>query len=137
MIEAMGDVLSREKLLAAYRNADEHLGDRATLSEQQRLRRCRRMVVAKIENLKNLEEERIGGTLADEKLHYEARLIKRALEQENGSITRAARLLGLTHQGLTNILDGRHSKSLAGDRRPKETSPQIHYAQIECRLKCG
>jgi tetratricopeptide (TPR) repeat protein len=119
MLEEMGDVLSREKLLVAYRSADEYIGDRASQTEQERLRLCGRMVIAKIENLKNLQEERIGGTLADEKLHYEARLIKRALERENGSITRAARLLGLTHQGLTNILDGRHSKSLAGARRPK------------------
>ncbi len=119
MIEEMGDVLSREKLLAAYRNADEYVGDRASQLDQERLRLCRRMVIAKIENLKNLEQERIGGSLADEKLHYEARLIQKALEQENGSVTRAARLLGLTHQGLTNILNGRHSKTLAGARRPK------------------
>lgn len=52
--------------------------------------------------------------------HFEARLIARALEQENGSVTRAARELGLTHQGLAKILEGRQS-TLAGARRPKET----------------
>ncbi len=62
--------------------------------------------------------ELIGGTLEEEKNHFEARLIARALERHNGSITPAARELGLTHQGLSDILDGRQSE-LAAVRRPK------------------
>jgi transcriptional regulator with GAF, ATPase, and Fis domain len=61
----------------------------------------------------------IGGTLAEEVNHFEARLIAQALEQENGSITRAARELGLTHQGPADIIDGRH-RTLAVIRRQKE-----------------
>jgi transcriptional regulator with PAS, ATPase and Fis domain len=70
--------------------------------------------------LYNVEEELIGGSLEEEVNHLEAWLIARALERENGSVTRAARALGLTHQGLLGILNGRQSKALA--RRPKSGS---------------
>lgn len=46
-------------------------------------------------------------------LNYEGDLIKRALESSGGSVTRAARLLGITHQGLAFILNGRHRNLLS------------------------
>jgi DNA-binding NtrC family response regulator len=73
----------------------------------------------RLEKLDSDGEELIGGTLEEEVNHFEARLIARALERENGSVTRAARELGLTHQGLSKILDGRQSQTLGGARRPK------------------
>jgi transcriptional regulator with GAF, ATPase, and Fis domain len=118
LIEEMVDVLSGVELLASYRSADQHAGDRPSKSEQQGLRLCRRIVMDKLEQALRAEEELIGGTLAEEVNHFEGRLIARALEQENGSVTRAARALGVTHQGLSKILDGRQS-TLAGTRRPK------------------
>jgi hypothetical protein len=39
------------------------------------------------------------------------------LEEANGSVTRAARTLGLTHQGLCYIINHRH-KSLLSARAP-------------------
>src|SRR5215217_4521489 len=119
MIEEMGGVLSRTELLASYRRADQYAGDRASQSDLESLRLCGHIVLDKLEKLHNsVEEELIGGTLEEEVNHFEARLIARALERENGSVTRAARELGLTHQGLSKILDSRQS-SLAGARRPK------------------
>jgi tetratricopeptide (TPR) repeat protein len=118
MIEELASVLSRAELLATYRSADQYVGDRASQSELEHLRLCRRIVLDKLEKLYSVEEELIGGTLEEEKSHFEARLIARALEQENGSVTRAARALGLTRQGLSGILNGRQSKTLA--RRPKQ-----------------
>jgi tetratricopeptide (TPR) repeat protein len=56
-------------------------------------------------------------SLEEEVLRYEADLIKNALETSGGSVTRAARKLGITHQGLAFILNGRH-KSLLGARKP-------------------
>jgi len=113
MIEEIGDVLSRVELLASYRSADQYVGDRASHSELEALRSCRRMVLDAIEKQPSVEDELIGGTLEDEVKQFEARLIARALERANGSVTRAARELGLTHQGLSGILNGRHSKTLA------------------------
>ena len=120
MIEELGGVLSRAELLASYRRADDYVGDRASQSEQKRFRLCRRIVMDKLEKLNSAEEELIGGTLEEEVNYFEARLIARALERQNGSVTRAARELGLTPQGLSKILNGRHSKTLA--RRTKKGS---------------
>jgi transcriptional regulator with GAF, ATPase, and Fis domain len=119
MIEELGGVLSRAELLASYRRADLYVGDRASQSELEGLRHCGDIVMDKLENMESVEEELIGGTLEEEKNHFEARLIARALERHNGSVTGAARDLGLTHQGLSKIIDGRQSKTLAGARRPK------------------
>ena len=58
-----------------------------------------------------------GCSLEQEVLRYEGDLIKRALEASGGSVTRAARLLGVTHQGLAFILNGRQ-KSLLSVRTP-------------------
>jgi len=119
MIEEIGAVLSRAELLASYRRADQYVGERASQSDQEGLRLCGAIVIEKFEKLDSIEEELIGGTLEAEKKHFEARLIARALERHNGSVTGAARELGLTHPGLAKILDGRQSKTLAGARRPK------------------
>ncbi|HKZ81867.1 MAG TPA: tetratricopeptide repeat protein [Pyrinomonadaceae bacterium] len=56
-------------------------------------------------------------TLEQQVLRFEANLIKRALEASGGSVTRAARMLGTTHQGLAFILNGRQ-KDLLSARTP-------------------
>ena len=109
IIEELGGVLSRAELLASYRRADDYVGDRASQSEHERLRLCRRIIIDKLEKLNSLEEELIGGTLKDEVSYFEGRLIAQALERANGSLPRAARELGLTRPGLSKILNGRHS----------------------------
>ncbi len=58
-----------------------------------------------------------GFLLPEEVRLYEKRLIERALKEARGKITYAARLLGLSHQTLTAILESRH-KSLLKMRTP-------------------
>ena len=58
-----------------------------------------------------------GCLLSEEVRRYEGNLIKMALDAAQGHITRAARLLGTTHQGLAYILQGRH-KELLSARTP-------------------
>lgn len=58
-----------------------------------------------------------GCSLSEEVRRYEGNLIKMALDASQGHITRAARLLGTTHQGLAYILLGRH-KELLSARTP-------------------
>ncbi|MBV9959219.1 MAG: sigma 54-interacting transcriptional regulator [Acidobacteria bacterium] len=65
----------------------------------------------------SLTEPWAGCSLDEEVLRYEGELIKRALETAGGSVTRAARLLGVTHQGLAFILQGRQ-KNLLPARTP-------------------
>jgi len=109
MIEELGGVLSGAELLASYRRADDYVGDRASESEHERLRRCGHMVIEKL-GKNSAEEELIGGTLEDEVNYFEGRLIAQALERANGSLPRAARELGLSRPGLSKILNGRHSR---------------------------
>jgi DNA-binding NtrC family response regulator len=67
-----------------------------------------------------------GCSLDREVSSYEAKLIKRALEAARGSVTSAARLLGITHQGLAFILQGRQKELLSARtpvrRRSKSSS---------------
>jgi transcriptional regulator with GAF, ATPase, and Fis domain len=62
-----------------------------------------------------------SGCSLEEEVHaYERNLIRLALDSAGGSITRAARLLNITHQGLSYIVNGRHS-DLLGLRKPTRT----------------
>ena len=60
-----------------------------------------------------------GCSLEDEVLRYEASLIKLSLENARGSVTRAARLLGVSHQRLCSMLQGRH-KDLLPAKKPAQ-----------------
>jgi len=66
-----------------------------------------------------LEETWAGCSIEEEILRYEASLIKLAFEQARGSVTRAARLLGITHQRLSSMLQGRH-KDLLYAKKPAQ-----------------
>lgn len=57
-------------------------------------------------------------TLPETVLNYEARFIEQALKEERGSVTHAARRLGITHQRLGAILKTRHKKLLS-KRKPQ------------------
>ncbi|MDT5060804.1 MAG: two-component system, NtrC family, response regulator AtoC [Acidobacteriota bacterium] len=58
-----------------------------------------------------------GCSLDEEVLLYERGLIQMALKAAQGRVTQAARLLGVTHQRLSSILQGRH-KDLLNARTP-------------------
>lgn len=58
-----------------------------------------------------------GCSLDEEIEFYERSLIQMALKVAQGRVTRAARLLGITHQRLASILQGRH-KDLLTVRTP-------------------
>ena len=49
---------------------------------------------------------------------YEARFIRQALAEEEGSVSRAAQRLGLKHQSLAHILRTRHRQLLAARTPP-------------------
>ena len=58
-----------------------------------------------------------GCSLDEEVLLYERSLIQMALNAAQGQVTKAARLLGISHQRLSSILQGRH-KDLVTARTP-------------------
>ena len=55
--------------------------------------------------------------LDDAVRRHEAEIIRRALHRAQGSVARAARLLGTTHQRLAYIIEHRH-KELMKERKP-------------------
>ncbi|MGB8510526.1 MAG: sigma 54-interacting transcriptional regulator [Pyrinomonadaceae bacterium] len=58
-------------------------------------------------------------SLDEEVLIYEGNLIRLALEAAGGRLTTAARLLGITHQGLSFIIKGRQKELLSARRPPR------------------
>ncbi len=106
--------LHEEELYKVYHRADELLKGTQDAEEIARLRACARIVI------KRLSGMRLGDrnfTLYGAVQQLEARLIEQALKVEEGSVTRAARRLGMKHQTLSHLLRTRHKKIL-GKRTP-------------------
>jgi len=120
IIEELSSILSPTELRNYYKSAESALTDSQNPAIQFRMGECARSVLAS-ESRASDESMLAGpvsnGSLDAQVLCYEAELIKRALEASDGSITRAARLLGVTHQGLAFILNGRQ-KNLLSSRKP-------------------
>jgi tetratricopeptide (TPR) repeat protein len=119
-IEELNSYLSIETLQNYYRTAETLLSKSQDLSLKTRLGECaRRVLLTALENANEATPAATGVALTPgfsldtEVLRYEGNLIRRALEESGGSVTRAARLLGVTHQGLAFILNGRHSDLLS------------------------
>src|ERR1700752_1149333 len=119
-IEELFDELSTDTLQNYYRTAEALLSNSQNLSLRTRLGECARRVLSAALNAEEATpattdavELTPGFSLDSEVLRYEGSLIRRALEESGGSVTRAARMLGVTHQGLAFILNGRHSDLLS------------------------
>ena len=118
LIEEHGEArLTETKLYRAYRRADELLKDTEDIEHITRLRACARIVTKK---LLGPELEGKKFSLPDVVQAYEARYIAEALEVEQGSVSRAAKQLGVSHQALSHALGTRH-KSLLGLRSPAKS----------------
>jgi len=117
-IEELGDYLPVDALQNYYRTAETLLSNSQNLSLRTRLGECARRVLSvalanAATTTNSVPPLQPGFSLDSEVLRYEGSLIRRALEESGGSVTRAARLLGVTHQGLAFILNGRHSDLLS------------------------
>lgn len=106
--------LHSSEVYEMYQHADSLLKETQDAETLSRLRACARVVMHRLaEPLLGHEDFNMYEVVHD----FEARLIEQALEEARGSVTKAARLLGLTHQTLGTILNTRH-KSLASKRTP-------------------
>ena len=116
LIEEQGATcrLQPSEVYELYQRADSLLKETQDAESLARLRACARVVMRR---LAGPEVGREGFNMYEAVHDFEARLIEQALEEARGSVTKAARLLGLTHQTLGTILNTRH-KSLAGKRTP-------------------
>jgi DNA-binding NtrC family response regulator len=112
-------VLSRAELYDLYRRADELLKGTQDAEDVARLRACSRIVMQRLSDV-HLHDKNFSLYGAVHEL--EAKLIEQALEETSGSVTRAAKLLGLKHQTLIAKLKTQHrglqdKRAPAGKRR--------------------
>ncbi|MDX6696196.1 MAG: two-component system, OmpR family, response regulator [Blastocatellia bacterium] len=111
MIEELGGRLNEDDLKATYERAADLLSGSQHPGIMGRLHACAREVLhLLVERPAPTNWE--GFSLKDEIHRYERRFIERALEETKGSVTRAARLLGLKHQTLIALLNSRHQNLL-------------------------
>jgi DNA-binding NtrC family response regulator len=121
IVEELASALSPAELRNYYKSAEAALTHSQHPAIQYRLAECARAVIA-TEDGTALGAERSNPattaiSLEEQVLRYEGQLIERALQASDGSVTRAARLLGVTHQGLAFILNGRQ-RNLLPSRKP-------------------
>lgn len=123
LIEELASGLSTAELQSYYKSAESALSHSQHAAIRYRLGECARTLLANEARPATLESESgrpeptLNSTLEEQVLRYEGELIRQALEAAEGSITRAARTLGVTHQGLAFILNGRQKKLLPS-RKP-------------------
>ena len=104
------------ELYELYGRADELLRATQDAEDVGRLRACARDVMRKMAGPQPGER---GFTMYDLVEELEERCIEQALEAAGGSVTRAAKLLGLRHQSFIAMLNTRHRK-LLHKRSPAE-----------------
>jgi tetratricopeptide (TPR) repeat protein len=117
-----GSRLSAVEASKAYLRADRLLKNTQDAEDMARLRACSRVVIRRLSGAR-LRDRNFSffGAVQD----FEATIIEQALEEEGGSVTRAAKLLGLKHQTFITMLNGRHKKLLA-----KRTPPEKKLRSI-------
>jgi tetratricopeptide (TPR) repeat protein len=115
------DELPPDTLYAAY-DASEWVVNSQSLEILRRLDRAARRAVSTSRGQRKARAvmEAILNkpcSLHDEVSKYESSLIRQALTQANGSVTRAAKALRMTYQGLAYVIGSRH-KDLLTERTP-------------------
>ena len=133
LIEEHAERLDEHEVLETYERAHNLLKETQDAETITRLRACAvRIVVTRRASLSRRRVRSLVDFWANfnlnERVHtYEARYVRQALIDAQGSVTRAARLLGLQHHAtLAAMLDeehGRH-KNLSHLRTPPETRRQ-------------
>lgn len=114
--------LSQMEVFHLYWRADELLKSTQDAEDIKRLRACARIALRRLLGM-CLHDK--GFTLYRAVHEYEAKFIEQALEEAEGSVTRAAMLLGIRHQSLSLMLKQRHKRLL-----PKRKPAQRRFKSI-------
>ncbi len=111
-----------EELYELYLRADRLLKDAQHAEAAGRLRACARVVMHRLAGVQFGEK---NFTIFNAVHELEAKLIGRALDEAGGSVTRAAKLLGIRHQTFLSMLNVRHRKLLEKRRAPEKRLKSI------------
>jgi tetratricopeptide (TPR) repeat protein len=116
ILEELNSILAPAEVADLYTEADRRLGEDLSYETMNRLRACARLISGG--DFASASTAPAARATFEEAVRIcESNLIKNALDETNGSVTRAAKILGLTHQGLCYIINNRH-KSLLTARAP-------------------
>ena len=107
-IKELGTCLKPTELIDLYVKLDDQIGKSKDITTVTQLRDCAKITISCLKPIDTIDVTSPQLGLKEKLLRYEASLIKDALEKTRGQITAAARLLGMTHQGLSEALEGRH-----------------------------
>jgi tetratricopeptide (TPR) repeat protein len=110
-LEELKSFLPPTEIGDLYQEADRRIGDQIDAALSTRLRQCALIAVASAGAVQT-ETTGTSGSFEEEVHKRESELIRCALDEARGSVTRAARSLGLTHQGLCYIINHRHQQLL-------------------------
>ncbi|MCA1816009.1 MAG: response regulator [Acidobacteria bacterium] len=114
LLEEHGEArLSADEVYETYRRADSLLSRTQDAEDVARLRACARLVIGRFADVPLPEDFSLPRAVRE----YEARFVEQALVEESGSVSRAARRLGVKHQSLAHMLQHRH-KGLLSARTP-------------------
>jgi tetratricopeptide (TPR) repeat protein len=106
--------LTHGEVYRLYLRADRLLKDSQDGEAFARLRACARVALRRLSGMR-LHDRNF--TLSGAVHEFEAKLVEQALEEADGGVTRAAKLLGISHQTLATMLQDRH-KRLQKKRTP-------------------
>ena len=118
LIEEMGEQTAATELASIYQAAADLLQRSQDPSVGKRLISCARKVIEALGDSEGNDRQRPensweGFSFKEKILECERALIERALRDSNGSVTRAARLLGFKHhQSLISLINSRHKELL-------------------------
>jgi tetratricopeptide (TPR) repeat protein len=118
LIEEHGErrTLSSEELHKLYLRADKFLKGTQDAEDITRLRACAQIVMRR---LAHMDIRDTNFSLFSAVQEFEEKIIGQALDEADGSVTGAAKILGLKHQTLITMLQTRH-KRLQVKRKPPE-----------------
>ena len=117
LLEELSEQMTADEIQSVYKHAYESLSasqDEDTLRRILGVSMC--LTSPAVERSQQQQPEP-RGTLRQAMRSYEGMIIKQALHNAGGTVTKAARLLGLSHQALTYLLNYRHRYLLA-ERTP-------------------
>jgi tetratricopeptide (TPR) repeat protein len=120
LIEELSEHLTADEMQAVYQRAyDWLLASQHTQTLHRLLKAANRVLNVCVDsrNVSGKFETGIRGTLKDAVYKYEKEIIRQALRNSEGSVTRAARLLGASYQSLVYLLENRH-RDLLLERKP-------------------
>lgn len=116
------DGLAPKVMVAAYERAHDWLCTSQSIEMLQRLNEAAYQTFVCLHGEMDADEAleillNKPPDLQREVLKYERNLVRQALLRADGSVTRAAAMLGMSHQGLAYVIDNRH-KDLLPERSP-------------------